>query len=522
MPPSSGLLLEAGADAAAANRYGVRPLSLACTNGNAAVAELLLDAGADANTTLVEGETVLMTAARTGDLDIVRLLLERGADVNAAESWRGQTALMWAAAEGHAQLIPTMLSYGGDVSARSTKGWTPLLFAVREGRIDVVQTLLEAGVDVEEALPVTQETRRGGTSAERSATGLNAFLLAAANAHYELAGLLVDRGADVNVASRGWTALHQVSWVRKAGIAGSNNPAPKGSGSMTSLEFVRKIVGAGADLDARVTTRPPAGITRLNFLGGTPFLLAARTGDADLMRLLAELGADPLLPNDDGTTPLMVAAGVGTSAPGEDPGTEPEVLEAVKVALELGGGDLNAIDDNGETAMHGAALQARAQRGDAAGRGGRRRRCLEPAQFSGLDAVRHRGRRAPRHEHREQPCDCRRRSRGDGSGGRGGSCRAIEPTLTRGAATCRLSERRGGPNEYAWNDCGGCGGMCRRKCNRRGGLCLPRSRRRGGGRPRRRGRRRHRTGHLAAPVEPLVRSAFSTASAPGRRGCRRG
>ena len=351
-----GLLLEAGADAAAANRYGVRPLSLACTNGNAAVVELLLDAGADANTALAEGETPLMTAARTGDLDVVRLLLERGADVNAAESWRGQTALMWAAAEGHAQLIPAMLSYGADVSARSAKGWTPLLFAVREGRIDVVQTLLEAGVDVEEALPVTQETRRGGTSAERAATGLNAFLLAAANAHYELAGLLVDRGADVNVASRGWTALHQVSWVRKAGIAGSNNPAPKGSGAMTSLDFVRKIVAAGADVNARVAVRPPAGITRLNFLGGTPFLLAARTGDADLMRLLAELGADPLLPNEDDTTPLMVAAGVGTSAPGEDPGTEPEVLEAVQVALELGG-DLNAMDDNGETAMHGAAYK---------------------------------------------------------------------------------------------------------------------------------------------------------------------
>ncbi len=351
-----GLLIEAGADAAAANRYGVRPLSLACTNGNAAVAELLLDAGADADTTAAEGETALMTAARTGDLDLVRLLLDRGADVNAAESWRGQTALMWAAAEGHARLIPTMLSRGADVSARSAKGWTPLLFAVREGRIGVVQTLLEAGVDVEEALPVVRETRRGGTSAERSATGLNAFLLAAANAHYELAALLVDRGADVDAAARGWTALHQVSWVRKAGIAGSNNPAPKGSGRMTSLEFVRKIVAAGADVDARVTSRPPAGISRLNFLGGTPFLLAARTGDADLMRLLAELGADPLLPNEDDTTPLMVAAGVGTAAPGEDPGTEPEVFEAVQVALELGG-DLNAIDDNGETAMHGAAYK---------------------------------------------------------------------------------------------------------------------------------------------------------------------
>ena len=350
------LLLEAGADASAANRYGVRPISLACINGNAVLTEQLLDAGADPNATAAEGETALMTAARTGSHELVELLLDRGADVNAVETWRGQTALMWAAAEGYARLIPTMLSYGADPSARSAGGWTPLLFAVRQGHIDVVQTLLEAGFDVEESLPVREQTRLGGTSAERPATGLNAFLLAAANAHYELAALLIDRGADVNAAPRGWTALHQVSWVRKAGIAGSNNPSPKGSGNMTSLEFVRKMVDAGADLNGLVTRRPPAGITRLNFIGGTPFLLAARTGDADLMRLLVELGADPLLPNEDNTTPLMVAAGVGTSAPGEDPGTEPEVLRAVKLALELGG-NLNDVDDNGETVMHGAAYK---------------------------------------------------------------------------------------------------------------------------------------------------------------------
>ena len=354
--PIVELVLAAGADATARNRYGVPPLALAAVNGNAPIARLLLEAGTDANATLAQGETVLMTAARTGALDVVELLLDRGASPNATETWRGQTALMWAAGEGHAQVIPALLSHGADMTARSTKGWTALLFAVRQGHIGVVQTLLDAGGDVEETLPVEEETRRGGTSAERAATGLNAFLLAAANAHYELAALLVDRGADVNVASRGWTALHQVSWVRKAGIAGSNNPAPAGSGSMTSLEFVRKLVAAGADINARVTKRPPAGITSLNFVGGTPFLLAARTADAPLMRVLAELGADPLLPNEDNTTPLMVAAGVGTQAPGEDPGTEPEVLEAVKVALELGG-DLDAVDDKDQTAMHGAAYK---------------------------------------------------------------------------------------------------------------------------------------------------------------------
>jgi ankyrin repeat protein len=98
------------------------------------------------------------------------------------------------------------------------------------------------------------------------------------------------------------------------------------------------------------------GVTTLNAIGATPLLLAARTADADLMRLLASLGADPLLPNEDGSTPLMVAAGLGTQSPGEDPGTEPEVLEAVSVALELGN-DINAVDRNGETAMHGAAYK---------------------------------------------------------------------------------------------------------------------------------------------------------------------
>jgi ankyrin repeat protein len=147
-----------------------------------------------------------------------------------------------------------------------------------------------------------------------------------------------------------------VSWVRKAGLSGSNNPAPQGSGSMDSLTFVRKLVAKGAALNARVTKKPNMGVTTLNSIGATPFLLAARTGDADLMRLLAELGADPLIRNEDGSTALMVAAGLGTNSPGEDPGTEPEVLDAVKVALALGN-DLNAVDRNGETAMHGAAYK---------------------------------------------------------------------------------------------------------------------------------------------------------------------
>ena len=353
----AALLLEAGASATAANRYGVQPLSLACINGDPAMVELLLDAGADPDTALAEGETALMTAARTGVVEVVDLLLARGADVNVAETWRGQTALMWAAAEGHVAVVSALLAAGADVGAASERGFTALLFAAREGEIEVAAQLLDAGASLDDALSVNSRRTAGGVEmVPASNDGLNAFLLAVGSAHYELAALLLERGADPNAAPRGWTALHQVSWVRKAGDAGSNNPAPEGSGDLDSLEFVRLLAAQGADLNARVTVRPPAGITRLNMIGGTPFLLAARTADADLMRLLAELGADPLLPNEDDTTPLMVAAGVGTSSPGEDPGTEPEVLEAVQAALDLGG-DLDAVDDNGETAMHGAAYK---------------------------------------------------------------------------------------------------------------------------------------------------------------------
>jgi ankyrin repeat protein len=262
---------------------------------------------------------------------------------------------MWAAAEGNAEAIRALAGRGADVQARSNGGFTALLFAAREGRIGATLALLRAGASVNETLAGRRGARGGGGASSETENTPNAFLLAAANAHYELADLLLEAGADPNAAPQGWTALHQVTWVRKVGV-GDNGPAPKGSGNVSSLEFVRKLVARGASLNARVTRRPGMGTTTLNPIGATAFLLAARTKDAELMRLLAELGADPLLPNEDGTTPLMVAAGIGTSSPLEDPGNEAEVLESVKVALKLGG-DVNAVDKKGETAMHGAAYK---------------------------------------------------------------------------------------------------------------------------------------------------------------------
>lgn len=348
-------LLKSGADANAANRYGVTPLMLAATSGDARVVDLLLKAKADPNAALPEGETVLMNAARAGNAQVVKLLLAAGAKPNAQEKWRGQSALMWAAAEGHAEAIAMLVEFGADSKMRSTAGFTPLLYAAREGKPEAVRALLKAGANVNETLPVNVRFRRGGQAQSDNVTGPSPLLLAVANAHYELASMLLDAGADAKFAGPGWNALHIVTWVRKPG-QGSNDPAPVGSGKMTSIEIVRKLVAKGADINLKMTRRSNAGLSSLNTIGATPFLSAARTADVELMKLFVSLGADPKIANADGTTPLMVAAGLGTRSPGEDAGTEEEALDAVKYCLSMGL-DVNAIDNNGNTAVHGAAFK---------------------------------------------------------------------------------------------------------------------------------------------------------------------
>ncbi|MES1261664.1 MAG: ankyrin repeat domain-containing protein [Acidobacteriota bacterium] len=350
------LLLQAGANAKAANRYGVTPLSLACTNGNGAMVELLLRAGADPNTTLPGGETVLMTAARTGRVAAVQSLIAHDALVNAKEPRRGQTALMWAAAEGNVEAIEALIAGGANPRERLDSGYTPFLFAVREGRLNAVRALLKAGADVNETVePHKGSGPRPASGAGAPRAGESALVLAAANAHFELAAYLLDRGADPNAAGAGYTALHVVPSIRKPGL-GDNDPAPEGSGNMTSLEFVKKLVDKGANINARMTKSIKFGLTGLNTMGATPYFLAARTADAELMRYLAKLGADPSIPNADNSTALMAAAGLGTRSPGEDAGSESEVVEAMQAALDLGA-DIDAVDNNGETAMHGAAYK---------------------------------------------------------------------------------------------------------------------------------------------------------------------
>jgi uncharacterized protein len=347
------LLIKAGANVKAENRYGVTPLSLACANGNSELVELLLAAGADPNTTLRGGETVLMTAARTGKAGPVQTLLTRGAKFDTKER-RGQTALMWAAAEGHAEAVGLLIKAGADFrTPLPDSAFTPLFFAVREGRTDVVRALLKAGVDVNETMQPRKISGKGPRK------GTSPLVLAVENGHFELAVALLEAGADPNDQRSGFTALHTLTWVRKPnrGDGDDGDPAPIGSGNLSSLQFVKKLVAQGADVNARLKNGK-AGPGLFNKAGVTPFLMAASTADVAYMRLLVELGANPLLGNVDNCTPLMVACGIGVggAAANETAGEEPEVLEAAQLALDLGV-DVNAVDANGETAMHGAAYK---------------------------------------------------------------------------------------------------------------------------------------------------------------------
>ena len=370
------LLLAAGGDPGAANDHGVTPLALACANGDVVLVRRLLQAGADPDTATSMGETALMTCTRAGSTAAVAALLEHGAgNINARENSRGQTALMWAAAHRQPDAVQVLLAHGADVHARSDVshlrvptnayasgksnqdvvdlphgGFTPLLFAARHGDIPTARHLLDAGADVNDP----------------AADGISALVLAAHSGHAELVAFLLERGADVDAADVGYTALHA------AVLRGD-------------LGMIRKLLARGADPNARLTkgTRVPRDTNRWvlsSYLAGaTPFLLAAKYAEPEIMRLLIAHGADPLLPTADGTTPLMVAAGLTWGWNMEDrrdravPNevvdalheNETRTLDVVKLALDLAAGTapqldhayVNAANDAGDTALHGATFK---------------------------------------------------------------------------------------------------------------------------------------------------------------------
>jgi ankyrin repeat protein len=343
------LLIRAGGQVSAADNYGVTPLSLACTNGSVPMVARLLDAGANPNAARVYGETVLMSCARTGALDAVRAVLAHGADVNAKETAEGQTALMWASAEGHTDIVQALIERGADVHARSTNGYTALLLTAREGNLGATKALLASGADVNEA----------------AKDGTTALVVAAVRSHTEYAKFLLNQGANPNLGP-GFAPLHWAVGVWDTYLNDFSNgitnedtewSAFGGLPKAERLDFVKALLAHGADPNARARRNPNYGMKvkggNGNLVGATPFLIAAQANDVAAMRELLARGADPNVSTNLGTTPLMVAAGIG-HLPGMSRSTEANALEAIKLCVELGA-DVNAVNKNGDTALHGAA-----------------------------------------------------------------------------------------------------------------------------------------------------------------------
>jgi ankyrin repeat protein len=361
---TSKALLAAGANASAANRYGVTPLSLAAVNGNAAIIEALLSSGASANSTISKGQTVLMTAARTGNPAAVRVLIDHGADVNARESQLGETALMWAASENHAEVVTLLVGRGADVNVRSSAipfpkdrfglegvltilphgNWTPLMYAARDGGTDAAGVLAKAGAELNATDP----------------DGTTALMLAIMNAHYDTANAILEAGADPNIADKaGMASLYAAVDMSSLGEV-YGMPPRKVQDRLTPLDLISRLIGKGANVNARLTSptlqrNHTPGEPQLG-PGTTPLMRAARNGDYAAMRLLLASGADPTVKQARGTTALMLASGLGRGLGvfAKDYGTEADLRQAVEVLVERGV-DVNASTDEGITAIHLAA-----------------------------------------------------------------------------------------------------------------------------------------------------------------------
>jgi ankyrin repeat protein len=258
-------------------------------------------------------------------------------------------------------------------------GLTALHFAARQGHVATVKALLAGGADVNLVSP---------------GDDTSPLLIAMINGHFDLAMYLLEQGADPRLASRaGATPLYvalNVQWSPKAAY-----PQPRAylQQRHSYLDLMTALLERGADPNVRVNRK--IWYTSYNFdqssmdeIGATPFWRAAYASDITAMKLLVAHGADPAIPtmkpaqrprNEDspaelsdvsglppvpvggpGITPLQAAAGVGYGQgfAGNSHRFAPTgMLAAVRYLVDELGADVNAVDHDGNTAMHHAAAR---------------------------------------------------------------------------------------------------------------------------------------------------------------------
>jgi uncharacterized protein len=358
-------LLKAGADVNARNDYGSTPLQEAAIRGDAALLALLVKAGADPQTANDDGETVLMTVARTGKVDAAKVLIKAGADVNAVESWRGQTALMWAASQSQPQMVRLLLQSGADPNgasaprnwARTTTAeprpqWRPpgvftaLQLAAREGCAGCARELAKGGAKLDTASP----------------DGITALLFAVLNARFDTAKVLIEAGADVNIADK-WGRAPLYSAIDYNTTPRGGRPDRPSNDVATPLEIAAMLLDRGAQIDFQLKAFPPyrllgpdRGGDSLLTTGSTPLLRAAKACDVPAAKLLMERGAKVDLENSLKLTPLLVVAGSNwaiTDTRGRFR-NEKHCIEMARMLLDAGA-NINAVNNNGQSSLHAAA-----------------------------------------------------------------------------------------------------------------------------------------------------------------------